>query len=218
MIWRNPLLLCLLTGMASSAWAQSLALTGILGDKALIVIDGSAPKLMAVGERQDAVKLLSIDTNQHQALIEVMGQQSVLRMGASPVSVGSGISQGGAGRFISIPMGSGGHFFTDGYINGRSVKFIVDTGASVITMGTSDADRLGVNYKQNGTPIQMATANGIIKGQRVTLKSVRIDDVEIPDIDAVVGPNMPFVLLGNNFLSRFKMQRNNDMMLLEKMR
>jgi aspartyl protease family protein len=45
---------------------------------------------------------------------------------------------------------------------------------------------------------------------------LRVGEVQLYDIDAVIGPNMPFALLGNNFLSRFKMQRNSDMMVLEK--
>ena len=137
-------------------------------------------------------------------------------MGASPVSVGGGLSAGG--KLINIPMGSNGHFFTDGFVNGHSVKFMVDTGASAIAIGRFDADRLGLDYKNRGTPVQMGTANGVVTGQRITIAQLRIGEVLVHDIEAVIGPNMPFALLGNNFLSRFNMQRNNDMMVLEKTR
>ena len=207
----------LLGALPLFAAAQSVALTGILGNKALLVIDGANPSLLAIGSSKGAVKLLDLNPTQQEASIEIFGQRSTLRVGASPVSVGTGLGTGG-GRFISIPMGSNGHFFTDGFINGRGVRFMVDTGASAIAMGRSDADRLGINYKEQGSPVQMGTANGIVTGQRIRLKSLRIGEVEVFDIDAVIGPNMPFVLLGNNFLSRFKMQRNSDMMVLEKVR
>ena len=200
-----------------AAYAQSLALTGILGDKALIVIDGANPKLMAVGNTNASVKLVALRPEQHEAVVEVLGRSSVLRLGASPVSLG-GSSGASSGRFITIPMGSGGHFFTNGFVNGRSIQFMVDTGASTIALGQADADRLGIDYKTQGSPIQMGTANGVVTGQRVTLKSLRIGEVEVMNIDAVVGPNMPFALLGNNFLSRFKMERNSDLMRLEKTR
>jgi aspartyl protease family protein len=216
---RIPLLLCLLTGLTtSSASGQSLALTGIMGEKALIMVDGARPQLLAVGGSMGAVKLTALDIAQHEAKVEVLGKVSVLRLGASPVSVGSGLASGGGGKFITIPMGSGGHFFTDGFINGRSIKFLVDTGASSIAIGRADADRMGIDYKNQGQPIQMATANGVVTGQRITLNSLRIGEVEVSNIDAVIGPNMPFALLGNNFLSRFKMERNSDLMRLEKTR
>jgi len=204
--------------LPAAASAQSVALSGILGDKALLIIDGAAPTLLAAGSNKGAVKVLSVNPARQEVSIDIMGRQSLLRVGASPVSLGSTGDAADSGRFISIPMGSGGHFFIDGLINGGSAKFLVDTGASTITMGRADADRLGIDYKQHGTPITMGTANGVTQGQRVNLKTLRIGEVQVHDIDAVVGPNMPFILLGNNFLSRFKMQRNSDMMLLEKVR
>ena len=208
----------LATALSSSpVLSQSLALTGLLGDKALIVIDGANPKLMAVGSSSGAVKLIAINQDRHEAVVETLGQTSTLHLGASPVSVGGGASPN-AGRFITIPMGSGGHFFTNGFVNGRSIQFMVDTGASSIAIGQADAERLGIDYKKQGSPVQMGTANGVVTGQRVTLKTLRIGEVEVSNIDAIVGPSMPFALLGNNFLSRFKMERNNDLMRLERTR
>ncbi|MFI0546975.1 MAG: TIGR02281 family clan AA aspartic protease [Brachymonas sp.] len=208
---------CLLaTALCTAANAQSLALTGIMGDKALIMVDGASPKLFAAGSAIGAARLISVNKAQHQAVVEVQGKASTLSMGASPVSVGGGLSAGG--KFINIPMGSNGHFFTDGFVNGHSVKFMVDTGASAIAIGRFDADRLGLDYKNRGTPVQMGTANGVVTGQRITIAQLRIGEVLVHDIEAVIGPNMPFALLGNNFLSRFNMQRNNDMMVLEKTR
>ena len=105
---------------------------------------------------------------------------------------------------------------TAGQINGRAVQFMVDTGATSIAMGVPDAERAGIHYK-NGMPVQMTTANGMAPGFRIKLNSVRVGDVEVYDVDAVVIPqSMPFVLLGNSFLSRFQMKRDNTLMTLEK--
>jgi aspartyl protease family protein len=95
------------------------------------------------------------------------------------------------------------------------MQFMVDTGATSVALGTSDAQRLGIDYQQ-GQPVRITTANGTALGWRVKLGSVRIGDVEVLDVDAVVGPNMPFALLGNSFLSRFTMNRTSDMMVLER--
>lgn len=214
MFTRLGLLLALGLGLGMGASAQSIALTGILGDKALLVIDGSPPKLLAVGQSRDAIKLVGVDKDKQEAVLEVLGKRSTLRMG-TPVSVGA---TGGRqqGSIITIPVGTNGHFFTPGYINGRSVNFMVDTGASAIAMGMGDADRIGIRYRETGTPVQMGTANGVAQGWRVTLAQVRIGEVTVSGIDAVIGPHMPYVLLGNNYLSRFSMKRSADTMVLER--
>ena len=73
-----------------------------------------------------------------------------------------------------------------------------------------------MNY-QNGQPVRLSTANGIAQGWRIKLDSVRIGDVEVFGIDAIVTPQpMPFVLLGNSILEEFQMTRMNDRMVLEK--
>jgi aspartyl protease family protein len=111
---------------------------------------------------------------------------------------------------------SGGHFMTQGSINGRSVMFMVDTGATAIALDAAQAQSMGINFRK-GRQIQLGTANGITPGWVVKLSSVRIGDVEVHEIDAIVVQQaMPIVLLGNSFLTRFQMRRENDMMVLER--
>jgi aspartyl protease family protein len=185
----------------------------MLGGKALIIVDGAAPKSVAAGETYKGVKVISTDGDD--AKIEAGGHRYTLRVGDAPASVGSGGGDTGGSKVV-IPAGSGGHFFTTGQINGRSVQFVVDTGATTIALSTIDAQRIGLNY-QNGSPIQMSTANGVVPGWRLKLASVRLGDVVVYDVDSIVSTgSMPFVLLGNSFLSRFQMTRNNDQMTLEK--
>ena len=129
------------------------------------------------------------------------------------------MSLGGAsGRCSRIVLteSSGGHFVAAGQINGRAVQFMADTGATGIGMSTQDAESAGINYK-NGQAVQISTANGALRGFRLKLDSVRAGDVELYGVDAVVTPQpMPFVLLGNSFLSRFQMKRDNNLMTLDK--
>lgn len=206
----TALLGCLLAPLAG---AQSVALSGILGTKALIVVDDNAPKSIAIGETYLGVKLLS--TSAEQAQIDVGGVRQTLRLGEAPVSVktrGGGSSQGR----IVMQAGSGGHFHSAGQINGRAAQMLVDTGASVVSMGAADAERMGLNYK-TGQAVRMNTANGSTIGWQLKLNSVRVGEVEVFDVDAVVMPvAMPYVLLGNSFLTRFQMARTNDQLVLEK--
>lgn len=199
--------------LAPAAHAQSVALAGMLGSKALLIVNGGAPKSVAPGETHQGVKVVS--TAGDQAVLELSGKRHTMRVGDAPVSVGTGGSAGKGTRIV-LTAGTGGHFFTPGQINGRAVQFMVDTGATGVAMSAADAERAGINYK-SGQPVQMSTANGVTQGFRVKLGSVRVGDVEVYDIDAVVSPQpMPYMLLGNSFLTRFQMIRENDQMTLVK--
>jgi aspartyl protease family protein len=195
-----------------TAFAQTVSMSGSLGDKALLIIDG-APRTVATGATVQGVKLVSLSGND--AVVEVKGKRVALAMGGAQVSVGG---QGGAGggSQIVLTAGSGGHFMASGSINGKAVQFLVDTGATNVSMGVSEAEHLGLDYK-NGQRGFVGTANGTAPAYKIRLGEVRIGDVQVYDIEAtVVTTNMPFILLGNSFLTRFQMRRENDTMTLSK--
>ena len=199
--------------LVGTAQAQSVALAGMLGNKALLVVNGTAPKTVAAGETHEGVKVIS--TSGDQAVVEQNGKRNTLRVGEAPVSMGASKS-GGKGNRIVLVAGTGGHFFTAGQINGKAVQFMVDTGATSVAMGAQDAERTGINFRV-GQPVMMSTANGSVQGYRIKLDSVRVGDVEVFGVDAVVSPQpMPYMLLGNSFLTRFQMLRENDQMTLTK--
>ena len=198
----------------SAVHAQSVALAGMLGSKALLIVEGTAPKSVAAGETHQGVKVIA--TAGDQAVIEQDGKRRTLRVGDAPVSLGGAGASAGRGTRITLTESSGGHFMTAGQINGRAVQFMVDTGATSIAMSVQDAERAGIPYK-TGQPVRMSTANGTTEGFRIKLNTVRVGDVEVFDVDAVVIPQpMPFLLLGNSFLSRFQMRRENTFMTLDK--
>ncbi|MDB5945265.1 MAG: hypothetical protein JWQ33_291 [Ramlibacter sp.] len=202
-----------LAALAAAAAAQTVSLQGMLGARALLVIDGGQPRSVAPGETQQGVKVLS--TAGDEAVVEIKGRRHTLRIGDSQVSVG-GSGFAGQSNKIVLTAGSGGHFLSQGTINGRAVQFMVDTGASTVGLGVSEAERVGVNYKA-GQQVRLQTANGLVPGWLVKLSSVRVGEVEIHEVDAVVSTDsMPYVLLGNSFLSRFQMRRDNEQMVLER--
>jgi aspartyl protease family protein len=206
---RALLLPALMLG-ASVAAAQGVALSGTMGTRALLIIDGQ-PQMVAPGQSARGVKLLEVQGEQ--ARIERDGQIFVLRVGAAPVSVGAPPRP--QGSEIVVPMGQGGHFFAAGAINGRAVRFMVDTGATLVAMSRSEADRIGLDYR-NADSGTVNTAGGPVQAFRINLVSVRVGEVELNNVDAVVTASaMPYVLLGNSFLSRFQMRRDNDIMRLE---
>lgn len=206
----------LLAALATSAVAQTVSLNGSMGtQRALLVIAGQ-PHVLSVGETVRGVRLISLGPTQ--AEVDVNGQRRVLHAGASQVRIlGTGDAPGAAGgQQIVLTAGSGGHFISSGQINGKSVSFMVDTGASVVAIGQADADRIGLAYKDSPRGFA-GTANGRVPVHVVTLNSVRIGDIEVPLVEALVMPSaMEHVLLGNSFLTRFQMQRDNDTLRLTK--
>jgi aspartyl protease family protein len=203
--------------LAAPAWAQApvpnqVHLNGVLGSRAaLLVIDGE-PRTLQVGNSAAGVKLIAVEGQN--ALIEVAGRRFSLQMGAAPGRVGVD-ANAAPSRQIVLAAGPGGHFTALGSINGRTTQFLVDTGATSIAIGQPEAERLGLPYR-NGRRIQTQTANGAVPALLIQLASVRIGDVEVHNVDAIVVPaQMSHILLGNSFLTRFQMRRENDVMTLE---
>lgn len=204
---------------APAVQAQSVALAGMMGNKPLLVVNGGAPRAVAIGESWQGVKVLAA-AGDH-ATVQREGRRFSLRVGEAPVNAGSlpassSDGDGPNGRRIVLTQGSGGHFFGDGTINGKAMSFVVDTGATRVSLGRADAERLGVNYKA-GAAARAHTANGIVNGWQVKLNTVRVGNVQLYDVDGLVvdGP-MPTILLGNSFLNRFTITQNGDQMVLDK--
>lgn len=215
----NPLprlaVLCLLLLVGAAASAQTVSMSGRLGDKALLMIDGS-PRTLAVGSAVQGVKLVSVTADA--SVVELDGKRFSVPLGGAQVNLGGAGGGGGdaGGTRIVLTAGPGGHFVTGGAINGQAVQFLVDTGATTVSMSQVEADRIGLKYRQ-GRVGMANTANGAVPVHRINLTSVRVGDVTVYSVDALVVPaQMPYILLGNSFLTRFQMKRENDVMTLER--
>ena len=146
--------------------------------------------------------------------VETNGARRSLRLGATPANLGFGGGGSQGGRQIVLSASSGGHFTTLGSINGRATQFLVDTGATAIAIGQQDAEAMDIKFR-NGRRVITQTANGQAVAYLVSLSTVRIGDVEVRNVEAIVIPGqMSHVLLGNSFLSRFQMRRDNDILTL----
>lgn len=198
-----------------AAAAQTVSLSGSLGDKAVLIIDGTL-RTLATGQTAQGVRLLSVTGND--AIVEIKGKRVALTLGGAQVDLGAARDgrDESSGQQIVLSAGSGGHFVSSGSINGRAVRFLVDTGATFISMSQAEAQNLGLDYR-NGQRSWANTANGPVQVYRVSLASVRLGDVQVYNVDATVVPMpMEFVLLGNSFLTRFQMKREDEIMTLIK--
>ena len=200
---------------AATTEAAEVELSGTFGSRAVLVINGAPPVTLAVGERRDGVRL--VDVGAGVATVEVGGRRQPVVMGAAPVRMGEsgGDVESGDGS-VSLPADSQGHHFAQGTINGSSMRFLVDTGASMVSLGMADARRAGIDLKR-AKPGLSQTASGTVRVWQVRLDRVRIGEVTLHGVDGLVHENdLPFVLLGMSFLSRMDMQREGSRLILRK--
>jgi aspartyl protease family protein len=202
--------LCLCLG-APAVHAADVGLAGLFPGKALLTINGGPPRIVALGVKTDeGVKVLSIDGDT--ATLEIDGKKRLLRVGQNVASQSSG-----SGPATAVLTADGrGHYLTTGNINGRSVRFLVDTGASMIALGAGDARRLGIDASK-GQVGQAQTANGVTQVALVKLDVVRVGDIVLNNVDATVHQyDLPIALLGMSFLNRMEIQQNGETMTLKK--
>jgi aspartyl protease family protein len=148
-------------------------------------------------------------------VVEVGGKRVPLVIGAAQVNLGGSPGESGGTRIV-LSAGQGGHFLTEGTINGKATRFLVDTGATTVAISRSEAEKLGIDWKK-GERGYSNTAGGVVETSKLRLASVRVGDVTVYDVEASIVPaSMPFVLLGNSYLSRFQMKRENDLLTLDK--
>jgi aspartyl protease family protein len=197
--------------------ATAVSLAGVSGDKALLVVGSQPPRFVAVGQTVQGVQLLAVEGSQ--ATVQVDGHKLTLRLGEAPVSVGNG--GGGIGDTQVVLFANGqGHYLATGSVNGQAVQFLVDTGATMVTLGRSDALRMGIQPGQgSGKKTRTYTANGMSEAWQTQLDSVRVGSVEVLRVNALIMPHdMPVALLGNSFLKHFKMHSDTEQLVLERRR
>ncbi len=106
-----------------------------------------------------------------------------------------------------------GHYVTNGEINGKPVTFLLDTGATTISVPQKTAQRLGL---KKGVPLSAHTANGTVTVYHTKLDSVSIGHISLHQLRGDINPNMggEEILLGMNFLKHLELvQRGNQLIL-----
>jgi aspartyl protease family protein len=210
-------LVCTFAAAGASA-ATRVTVVGLFPGKAVVSIDGKDPRTMSIGEKTaEGVKLVS--TTSDSATLEIDGKRHTLDVGQMYAATGqsSASDNGGSGRVISLAADGNGHFVTFGQINGKSIQFLVDTGATSVSIPASFADDAGIDYKKGQRQLSQ-TANGVIVVYRVKLDSVRVGDVTLYQVEGVVidGKGLGAALLGMSFLNRMEMKREGTVMTLTK--
>ena len=206
--WARYSSLLLLGLTAAAAPAADVALVGLLPGKAMVVIDGGKRQSLAGGEKSaEGIKLVALESGA--AVFEIDGKPRQIRLGQSIVSSASAERPA-----TTLTADARGHFVTDGSINGVPMRFLVDTGATFISLGAADARRARIDAAK-GTPGMTMTANGAVRVWRVKLNNVKVGGITLSDVDATVHErDMPIVLLGMSFLNRMEIHRDGQSMTL----
>jgi len=197
---------------AAGAFAQDVSVVALFADRAMLSIDKGKPRTLRAGETISGVTLVSADSES--AVISIKGKKQRLKIGEGAYSTATISSGRSTTTLIADRVG---HFYTTGTINGASVRFLVDTGATMVSMGIDDARRAGVNYLA-GTRAYSQTANGVAPVYRVKLDSVKVGDIALTNVDGLVheSASLPVVLLGMSFLGQLEMRNAGDSLTLTK--
>lgn len=208
------LLVLVATFFADQALAETrLNVVGLFSGKALVSINGGAPQSIGAGQTKNGVKLISADSES--ATFEVEGKRQTLKMGQAASVAGN------AGPVSSDPVSlyadSRGHFTGNLSINGVSLKYLVDTGASTVALNSGDAKFAKIDYEK-GEKVSVNTANGTVMAYLVNVNTLKIGTITLNNVDVIVneGGSPAMVLLGMSALNKLDMRRDNSVMTLTK--
>ncbi|MDO3387218.1 TIGR02281 family clan AA aspartic protease [Gilvimarinus sp. SDUM040013] len=208
-LWRSTLVLAL-CAITSQVVAADLSAKMLANGTALIEINGKQRMLRAGQTSPEGVTLVS--SSRAGAEVEFQGQTYNLTLERR---IATSFEEAASAE-VRISSGQGGHYETKGYINGMPADFLVDTGATSVSMSGQHAEELGLNYL-SGNPLQVSTANGVTTAYGIWLDSVAVGLIEIKHVEAVVIPgNSPrTILLGNSYLGLVDMSTENGVLVLK---
>lgn len=167
--------------------------------------------MVRVGDKRGNVELLAANSNK--AMLKVEGKRYMLSM-ADNSAVRVGLPAVGAQAHL---MSSGGMYTVTGSINHQLADFVVDTGATYVTMNEKHAKRLGLDYSKS-QKIMVTTAKGKTTARVFTINSVRVGGIELHNVKAAIVNEFESnrMLLGMSFLRQVEMTQKNGLMVLKK--
>jgi aspartyl protease family protein len=199
-------------GLADAASAVPLIeLQAVLGQSAVLQVDGVRRTLRVGQTSPEGVRLLALGASD--ARVQVDGQVQDIPLGGR---VGGALPTAQT-EAVRIRRGDGGMYRSAGTINGRSVEFLVDTGATTVAMNDATARALGIDYRA-GSRSLVETASGVTEAYAITLREVGVGGIRLPNVQAVVirGVQPSPVLLGMSFLSRTQIEHAQDALVLRR--
>lgn len=196
------------TGLLAAPVVQ---VVGLFPEAAVLKVDGQR-RLVRVGQTGPA-GIVVVRIEAQGAVLRVEGRERSYPLGRD---YGTGYAAPAAAR-TRIARGPGGHYWVTGTIDGQTVPFLVDTGATSVAMSEPQARRLGIDYRVRGQPLHVNTASGSARAWKLRLDRVEVGGVAVLGVDAVVleGNAPAEALLGMSFLNQVYWREEQGQLLLE---
>ena len=203
---RKNLLIALIAAASFPAAAQNVFVTTIAPGQVQIIVNGSTIRALRVGESSpEGVRLVEI--RQGAAVFDIRGRPVTLGLGQSTVVQ------------TTLQADARGHFVTQAWVNGMPVTALIDTGATHVTLNSSEAARLGIDWRGAQRTVSY-TANGAVYGYLVPLASVQVGDIVLRNVQGKVleggSETLRFALIGMSFLQQVEMHRSGTLMTLSR--
>ncbi len=196
----------------AAALAADISVIGVFpGKGAVLVVGSGGPQSIRIGQKIGAITLISVDKTG--AVVDDAGHRRAIMLGQHM----AGATPPSQATLITLVADPTGHFLAEGSVNGAPVRFLVDTGATVVAIPGKEARAMGIDLTRAERATAM-TANGPAPAYRVKLDSVKLGAIELLNVDAVIldGGGLTQPLLGMSFLSRLDMRREGDSMTLKR--
>jgi len=191
-----------------SVYANSdIAVMGLIKDKVILRIDGSHFTIAKDEAPINGVQVLNISNDRKVVTLKRNGEIKNYRLGhGTNTAVAS----------IKLQADSSGIYRTTGKINNKELSFLIDTGATFVSLSSVIAAELGIDYKSSSKTAKAETANGIVTVYRISLDSVEVGGIKIKNVEAAIheGEFPSLVLLGMSFLKNLTMEREGDILSL----
>lgn len=203
---------CIILLNSRLAWADisNITVVGLFSDVAVVKIDNEQHILRVGKASPEGVKLVSASSRS--AILEVNGVQEEYSLGGQ---VGSRFTPPPRQPTVSL-WRILGMYTTPGSINGYSVGFLVDTGASTIALNGKTAKRLDLDYK-SGDVVRVKTASGVEQAYKINLDEVQVGEIKLQNVAAMVleGEQPEQALLGMSFLGQLDISHDGERMDLK---
>jgi len=191
---------------------EQITVEALFPGRAMVNVDGQRRLLKMNKPSPEGLILISADSRE--AVIELDGERRTYPLG------GHITTQYDRPELVSAKIWRNrqGSYTTVGTINGRTVDFLVDTGATAVALYREDAKRLGLAYRLEGSPITVGTANGRAPAYEVTLDRVQVGDIVLRNVRGYVieSTGTGRVLLGMSFLNQVRMEDQGTVLLLHR--
>lgn len=188
---------------------EDITVTGLIGTKVIIQINGKSHIIPEGESSPEGVRVVAIDHNMRRVTLDVKGEVKIY-----PLDLSGKLGT----NSIRVAPDKNGIYRASGKINQVPAQFVVDTGATLVSMNKKVAGKIGVDYKKSPHKAISETASGKVQVYLVMLDEVEVDGLRLKNIPAAVHDSdyPSVVLLGMSFLKHLDIRRDGNVLHLNR--